>query len=217
MKSDTFGDYLKRIRSKVRTRVEMSAVSGLHVNTIKGYEQEGRLPDIDYLACLAMETGHSLAELINMRLSSSRQGEAFLKCNLVVADKAACGNDSNGSNTDFFKIKRFEKDGFITLDRSLVPKGVACEDLTLFCVPSDSIERAKRYVLILTKDSSIIDGATYLVDYGHGPVIKMVQVGIDNSLILADDNKALSPLVVTHGQRHSVSILGKAICRIDYC
>ncbi len=81
MDANEFGNFIMELRDKRLSRPEMANVSGYHVNTIKGYEKEGRLPDIDYLAILSKETGHSFLDLIAKRLSAGKFPDAVTEFN----------------------------------------------------------------------------------------------------------------------------------------
>lgn len=67
-----FGEYIMGLRDARMSRPEMATYCGYHVNTIKGYEKEGRLPDVDYLAVLAQISGTSLTELLQKRLEAGK-------------------------------------------------------------------------------------------------------------------------------------------------
>ena len=76
MDKDEFHNYLMKIRDSRFSRPQFSELAGFPVTTIKSYEKGGILPDIDYLAALAMHTGHPFSDLILKRVSIGTQHAA---------------------------------------------------------------------------------------------------------------------------------------------
>lgn len=73
MNSKQFGQWIKEIRAAHISREKFSAKYGWHVNTLKSYENKGRLPDLEYLFSLAVETSFDFFELVRQRLLAAQE------------------------------------------------------------------------------------------------------------------------------------------------
>lgn len=211
MDSNEFGEFIKAIRDKILSRPAMAEKTGLHVNTIKGYEQDGRLPDVDYLAQLAIETGYSFADLLNKRLLAGKLGKVAEDQHLMVMEKREGYDVSVSTVSATFKLPLLGSDSYLLVDNRLLPADIELEQLALH-KEDDPLQ----YVVVNCSDKNIQDGLTFVVDYGIGPVTRAIQFGIAGAVILVSDSKNTPPLTVQEAQRELINVVGKVVCRITY-
>lgn len=212
MDSNEFGEFIKVIRDKSLSRPAMAEKTGLHVNTIKGYEQDGRLPDVDYLAQLAIETGHSFADLLNKRLLAGKLGKVAEDQHLMVTEQQEAYSISVTPAAKHPRLKLFGQDRYLYIDEALLPANIDWRDLVLF-----NIEDGKAgFAMISIEDRDIQDGASYLIDYGTGPVVRTIQFGLAGSIVLVAEGQGGAPLTVSSDQRDLVKVHGKVVCTISY-
>jgi transcriptional regulator with XRE-family HTH domain len=211
MDSIEFGKYIQQIRDKILSRPAMADAAGLHVNTIKGYEMEGRLPDIDYLAALAQVTNHDLADLLLKRLSAGRFS-TYLKPipEIHFLQEQAKSYNSDLELQSVLQIPLLINDSeSISLSLTTLPAELNLQFLKAF-----KDEKSFTWYLIDTSDTTPTtakDGKKYLVDLGMGAVIKEIQFGVAGVLILADELNRLRPLVVPREQVVEVQFLGRVV------
>lgn len=211
MDSNEFGEFIKVVRDKILSRPAMAEKTGLHVNTIKGYEQDGRLPDVDYLAQLAIETGHSFADLLNKRLLAGRLGKVAEDQHLMVMEKREGYDVSVSTVSATSKLPLLGTDSYLLLDNRLLPADADLVHLAL--IKEDDPEQ---YVMINCDDKGIQDGHSFVVDYGVGPVSRLIQFGLAGTIILVAEGKNSPPLTVQNSQRDLIKVIGKVVSKLTY-
>lgn len=208
-----FGNYILQIRDNALTRKDMAEKTGLHVNTLRGYELEGRLPDIDYLAALAVEAKHDLADLLNKRLLAGKLGRVAEEQHLMVQE--AGGDYSVSKELPTANIPVIGCNESRHIDVKLLPENVDSGDLALF----DSRQQAdfqSQVMVVNTADKVVRDGQVYIVDFGNGAMPRRVQLGLGGSLLLATDSPGMAPLAVPREQIDNITLVGRVVCVLSY-
>lgn len=202
-----------QIRDKVLSRPAMAEKSGLHVNTIKGYEKEGRLADIDYLALLALETGHCLSDLLNKRLLAGRYCKAVKEQGLVVQSLET--NEQSVIPFHSATIRVHGSDQCRIIDTKLIPAGIDADKLLVLDSLQGAESTGKAYVYDTT-DRMIQDGQMFVLDIGNGPIVRRIQYGLSGSIVMTIENSTIPPLVIPREQIDHITILGKVVCVISF-
>lgn len=208
-----FGNYIKLIRDNVLSRPAMAKKSGLHVNTIKGYEMEGRLADIDYLAALAVETGHCFSDLVNKRLLAGKFGQIAEEQHLMVSDISADYKVSKKSST--VTIPVFGSKQKMFLDTKMLPTGIEQDNLALFDARHQT-DFQPQILVFNTADKAVQDGQLFVIDIGNGAIVRRLQNGLGGSLLLATDSPGMAPLAVSREQIDNITIVGRVVCVLSY-
>lgn len=213
MDANQFGDFIMQIRDKVLSRPAMAEKYIWHVNTIKAYEKDGRLPDIDYLAALSVETGHCFADLVNKRLMAGKLANVAEEQHLLVSDTRADYKVTKRSST--LAIPVYGSNTKLHLDNKLIPNGVEHSALTVFDANQQG-ELNSQVFIFNTADKTIFDGQLYIVDIGNGAVVRQVQSGLGGAIILSSDKSGIAPLTVPREQVDHITVLGRVVCAINY-
>lgn len=213
MDANEFGEYIMQIRDKVLSRLAMAEKSGWHVNTIKGYEKEGRLPDIDYLAALALETSHSFSDLVNKRLLAGKLGKAVEEQHLLVSESGAAYEVKQDPLSVSIAVLGAEQS--MVIDRNLLPDNVDQSKLVLLDARSSAENLAKVFIAD-TSNPVIQDGQLFLIDIGNGVVVRRIQYGLGGSVVLTSENSTIPPLTVTREQIEDIIFIGKVVSAISY-
>ncbi|WP_027671273.1 XRE family transcriptional regulator [Rheinheimera baltica] len=208
-----FGSYILQIRDNVLTRKDMAEKTQLHVNTIRSYELEGRLPDIDYLAALALETGHCFSDLVNKRLLAGKLGRIVEKSQLMVSDLLTEHRVDSAPET--VSLPLFGSNRYIKIDVSLLPHKVPSSAL-LVVDTRHHIENPEQVILLNKEDKTVQDGELYVVDIGNGAAVWRLQIGLGGSMILSSEKSGITPLTVPREQIDHITILGRVVCVLSY-
>jgi hypothetical protein len=153
-----------------------------HENTLKSYEKD-RLPDVDYLYALSVETGFNFAELLKKRISVGVLSEhQYLKVDAV--------NIVSEVSADFL-VTNDECTDLVVNDDSMFPT------ITVGAVIS-----------IDSEDKTLREGAIYAVKLNEKVVPRRIQKGLGGSVILVSDNARFVPITLTADQAKSLTVLG---------
>ncbi|MCD1597900.1 hypothetical protein [Rheinheimera aquimaris] len=213
MDANQFGEYIMQIRDKVLSRPAMAEKHGWHVNTIKSYEKEGRLPDIDYLAALSIETGHCFSDLVNKRLMAGKMGSSGKAQQLMVGEVTATYEVSKQAPVVALPV--FDSKEQIFIDSRLLPGNIPHEYLVLF--NADAEANFYSQLFVFNKLEKVIqDGQLYLLDIGSGAVVRRVQNGIAGAIVLSSDQSGFAPLTVSREQIDHITVMGRVVCTINY-
>lgn len=187
MKSKQFGNLLKEIRNGHLTQDAIAKRFGCHLNTIKNYENKGRVPDIEYLAVLSAESGYSFKELIYKRLLISQQ-ENELPADLDVHQVCESGSLYElGSHNN--TVKKFS----------------AHNDAMAPTILSDAM---------VSYDSSrteLKDGQMFVFSFDSGHQIRRVQVTVTGAVNLLCDNAAYPSETVDKSDIDSLNVMGMVL------
>jgi hypothetical protein len=208
-----FGSYILQIRDNVLTRKDMAKKTQLHVNTIRGYELYGRLPDIDYLAALALETGHCFSNLVNKRLLAGKWGKKAEDNHLMLIDSSDEYKVENSQDT--VSLPSVGSDRYIKVDVGLLPRMVPSTALMVLDT-RNHIDSAAKVVLLNKDDKTIQDGQLYVVDIGNGATVWRLQLGLAGSIILSSEKLGITPLTVSREQIEHITIMGRVVCATSY-
>jgi phage repressor protein C with HTH and peptisase S24 domain len=189
-----FAEYIFNIRRESGvSRPVFSKKWGYHTNTIKSYEKEGRLPPVDYVAALSIETGESFIPLLNMLLSIgplSNTDHSLALETLISAPQAGRINEG--------KVK-YSKEGSILQYR----------------VESDSMSPTIVKDAIVTyevsKDRGLIkDGDVLLLTIDKSIVLRRVQLSTDGQYVLSCDNPNYNATTYDRAAFDKLNIVGIA-------
>jgi len=182
MKTEEFCKFIWNLRESANiSRPAMEKKWPWHRNTIMSYEKESRLPDVDYLYALSVETGHDFYDLVKMRLSAGL---------LQLHDEFV----QPGIPTDIVATA-LKTDTFIYYDASddsMAP--------TILKNASMSIEPA---------DKTLKQGCIYALKLNAEVVPRRVQYGLNSDLSLVADNNIYLPILVAPAERKNIIIIGK--------
>ncbi|MDX1536365.1 MAG: XRE family transcriptional regulator [Arsukibacterium sp.] len=218
MDANEFGNYLKLIRDKSLSRPAMADKAGVHVNTIKAYEMDGRLPDVDYLAALAIETGHCFSDLINKRLLAGKLGQIAQEKHLFVEEVRGERGEYEVVDprpTGVEAIPVLGSNNLKLIDKTLLPSGINIRVLKLFDGRHQT-DSTSQVMLVNTEDKAVQDGQLFVIDIGNGAISRRVHHGLAGSLMLATDNPGMTPLTVPAEQVDNIVFLGRVVCAISY-
>jgi len=182
MKTEEFCKFIWNLRESANiSRPAMEKKWPWHRNTIMSYEKESRLPDVDYLYALSVETGHDFYDLVKMRLSA---GLLQLHDNYVPlsipTDKTA-----TAVKTDTFLYCEASDD-------SMAP--TILKNASMKIDPADKILK---------------QGCIYALKLNNQVVPRRVQFGLKDELRLVADNNIYLQILVTPGERENIVIIGK--------
>lgn len=168
-----FGEYIFKIRREGGlSRPAFSEKWGYHPNTIKSYEKDGRIPPIDYIAALSIETGASFVPLVSLLLSVgplSKTEYAHTLDTLMDGQPTLLIGERNAS---------YASDG----------KG-----LLQYRVDSDSMAPTVTKGAVVTYEAcndshKIKDGSIILLNIEKNLILRRVQFTLDNQCTLSCDN-----------------------------
>lgn len=184
MNGKQFGEWLKQLRAAHISREEFVRKYKFHRNTVKNYENEGRLPDIDHLFFLSIETGYSFQELVKQRMvvaQNEKQLPADIDVRQVCEPKAAY--IANAQPGEPGQLKQ-ENDTMAPT----IQKGA-----TVTYDPSNNELR---------------DGHMYLLRLGEARHIRRIQIMTDSGVMLICDNQAFPPQLLSKEQAADLSVIG---------
>lgn len=151
MSETDFCARIRQIRESITPQLSRKAMAEKwpwHENSIKGYEKD-RLPDVDYLLALSIESGHDFMELVNDRIKSGiLAGNPLLK----TLDKLAGDFGNTLEVTDDAMLPTFGKGSLVFYD----PSSVTLEEGKVFLFDFNGRWSARRVQFIPTGDLLLI-------------------------------------------------------------
>jgi transcriptional regulator with XRE-family HTH domain len=190
--SSEFGEYIFNIRRENGiSRPTFSKKWGYHVNTIKSYEKDGRLPPVEYIAALSIETGSSFVPLVSLLLSVgplANTEHSHTLSTLMTGQPALSIGEQNAS---------YSKEG------STLHYRVENDSMTPTIV-KDAVVTYETY-----KDNSQIkDGSILLLSIEQSLMLRRVQFTNDKQYVLSCDNAHFSSSTYTKSAFEKLSIVG---------
>jgi phage repressor protein C with HTH and peptisase S24 domain len=187
-----FGDYIFNIRRESGiSRSTFSKKWAYHTNTIKSYEKGGRLPPVEYIAALSIETGENFIPLLGLLLSSgslattdySKEIKSLTdvqQANAVYEGKVGYSAGETGLQ------HRVESDSM----SPTIAKGAV--------ITYETYEEANQ----------IKDGSIVLLDIEQVLTLRRVQFLTDKQCILSCDNSHYSPITYDKGDFEKLTLVG---------
>lgn len=191
MDSSEFGKWIKGIRAPHLSRAAMAKKYQRHANTLKAYENEGRLPDIDYLFALAAETKHDFQELLMERLKSAQKGSQLPTTLDVSGICESPARYFTGDGRYGEKHKEWKATGV-----TMTPTVQHGAD-----------------VIYDSEAQTIQDGSLYVLEINQEECARRVQKQIDGGLVLICDNPQYPPQTLNGDQASELLVLGR-ICAV---
>lgn len=184
MDEKQFGEWIKQLRAASISRENFAKKYDRHRNTIKNYENEGRLPDLDHLFFLAVETGYNFHELVKQRL--------------LVAQKIK----KLPVNID---VKR------VCEARAQYTTDAETDDLNQLKVGNDMMSPTAQEGALVAYDpanSELQDGRMYIVQQNDTPELRRIRLMPDGSAVLVCDNPAFPPQKLDQAQLANLTVMG---------
>ena len=193
MTSTEFSKYIFNVRDQNGiSRPAFSKKWNYHPNTIKSYEKEGRLPPVDYLAALSMETGESFIKLTRLLLS--------------------VGPLSHSSNyLDFDRL--LEGDYEVVINESPVKYDKKRHSGVRFALDTDAMAPTIASGAVVTCDeykdvSQIKDGKIILLNIEGNLTARRIQYLVDGQVLLRCDNNNYESMTISKEALSQLNILG---------
>lgn len=182
MNTSDFCEYIWKLRENAGvSRPKMEKNWPWHRNTIMSYEKEDRLPDVDYLYALSIETHANFLELLKMRLAAG-----MLQLPLDV--------ELPGGSVDNSVIP-------INLDH-IIERTVEDESMNPTITKGANIH-------IDTTDTDLKQGKIYAFVLNDDVVPRRVQYGLDGEIILLSEDSAFININVPKEKLARLNILGR--------
>lgn len=169
MDAKQFGTWIKELRDLSLTRAAFARKYKRHANTIKAYENDGRLPDIDHLFALAVETGYDFNTLVIKRLEAAQNSDG-LPSDIEVA--GVCE-----SKTPYHTIA--EKAGLVQIT-------IDSDSMAPTIMPGAAVV----YDPLKTQ---LKDGHMYIFSFDNGMQVRRVQTMNNGAFKLICDNSTYPP------------------------
>lgn len=202
----SFTDLLRELRKKAfSSRDDMANKWPWQRNTIAGYETGERIPDLEYLAALSIETGYSLEDLIRARLDIG-----------IIADKAHLV-DLGGESKQYCHVPVWDSDNRVVIDSRTISH-VHPEDLIACVANGDNMAptiRDGEMMLADTSKKNIVSGNIYIVRMASTVFAVRLQRNINDTITVIYDNPNSKSLTLTQDEFFAVQIIGlRIVCRI---
>ncbi|WP_416305174.1 XRE family transcriptional regulator [Neptunicella sp. SCSIO 80796] len=223
-----FAEYIGGLRDKRITRKEMATKWPWHLNTIRGYEKGERLPDVDYLLALSIETGADFVDLIEKRLmvgvlNDEHYLELLTNARLVDPDEPllVLGQQTHikvnnldavcepGNSEYSFAPKKVK----IPLDW-VGDSHLGENTLATFKIADDSMEPTiikEAHLLIDTSKNELQNAQVFALRINNDIYIKRVHKDISGGVVLLSDNSKYPPINLEKEQLKEIKVVGRVI------
>lgn len=184
MDAKQFGKLLKDIRHEHLSREEIAKRYNRHPNTIKNYENKGRMADIEYLALLAVVTGYNFLDLITKRLLVAQHAEklpADIDVNKVCEAPPGYSLGGVHGNVRQFSIHND------TMSPTIKSDGVVIYDVN---------------------QKELKDGKMFVLSFDGEYQVRRVQISMQGTIKLICDNKSYAPETLAKGEVKKLNIVG---------
>ena len=185
MNEKEFGQWIKSLRAPHITRVAMAKKYDCHPNTLKSYENSGRLPDVDYLVALSNETGYDFKELVKQRVIARFSSNNILDLKTVLQ---VCEGTTE-----------YTAPHLPPLHHDWTAEGNAMEP---------TIREGAR-VVYDSSEKELADGKMYMLRINDTMCIRRVQVTLDGGINLLSDNSSYPPQTLTKDRADTLEVLGR--------
>ena len=192
MDAKQFGEFIKELRKKHMSREKFAERYRRHVNTIKAYENDGRLPSVDHLFALAVETNYDFLKLVVMRLEVA-QLEQQLPDDIDIA--------AVWEQSPFYNLGE-DQEGFVQLN-----------------IISDTMAPTIKPGALVIYDplrKNLKDGQMYVFSFDNGQQVRRVQTTIHGGIKLLCDNRVYPPEQLDKSETDHLQVLGAVITVTNY-
>ena len=185
MNEKEFGQWIKSLRTPHITRVAMAKKYECHPNTLKSYENSGRLPDVDYLVALAHETGCDFKELVKQRVIARFSSTNTLELKTVLK---VC---EGGADYSALHLPPLQRD-WVAEGNAMAP----------------TIHNGAR-VIYDSHETELADGKMYMLRVNNTLCVRRVQIAIDGGVNLICDNSSYPTQTLPEDKAHALQVLGR--------
>lgn len=185
MNEKEFGQWIKSLRAPHITRVAMAKKYECHPNTLKSYENSGRLPDVDYLLALSNETGYDFRELTKQRVIARFSSNNILDLKTVLQ---VCEGTTE-----------YSAPNLPPLHHDWSAEGNTMEP---------TIREGAR-VVYDSSDTDLTDGQMYLLRINETQCIRRIQITIDGGINLICDNNSYPVQSLPKEKSDMLDIIGR--------
>lgn len=200
-----FGNEIRRIREDLcnLNRREFGEKYSWHFNTIKGYEKDGRVCDIDYLVALSYEAGYPLMQLLEMRINVGISEDYAGKLNKdrFEAAAAAIRQISAINDQKQYAIEECSSEFSIFEGESLKIE----DDLMHPTIKENAT------VMYDRTDNQLKSGQLYVVNLGGQKMVRRVQLALNGEIVLYCENKSGRELVVQNESKSALKVEGRVL------
>lgn len=193
MNAKQFGEWIKQLREPHISRAAMAEKYQRHPNTLKAYENNGRLPDVDYLFALSRETAFDFQKLIKLRLTAGQSAQRFTEA-FDVFDQA----------------------------EQLVPENLRSprnEHHQIWFALGDTMEptiKEGAKVIYDTSDNKPRDGQLFMFNLHSEKCIRRVQMSSSQQITLLCDNQQYPAQCIDIDDSSDSTVLGKIWAVTNY-
>lgn len=180
-----FGQWIKSLRAPHITRVAMAKKYECHPNTLKSYENSGRLPDVDYLLALSNETGYDFKELTKQRVIARFSSTNTLDLKTVLQ---VCEGSTDYSAPHLPPLHH---------------------DWTAEGNTMDPTIKDGARVVYDGSDTELSDGQMYMIKINETQCIRRVQITIDGGINLLCDNNSYPAQSLPKEKASMIEVLGR--------
>lgn len=156
-----------------------------HPNTLKSYENSGRLPDVDYLIALSHETGYDFKELVKQRVIARFSSTNILELKTVLK---VC---EGGADYNALHLPPLQRD-WIAEGNAMVP----------------TIYSGAR-VIYDSQETELADGKMYMLRMNNTSFVRRVQIAVDGGVNLICDNNSYPTQTLPQDKDNALQVLGR--------
>lgn len=156
-----------------------------HPNTLKSYENSGRLPDVDYLVALSNETGYDFKELVKQRVIARFSSNNILDQKTVLQ---VCEG-----------TVEYTAPHLPPLHHDWTAVGNAMEP---------TIKEGAR-VIYDSSEAELQDGKMYMLKINETFCVRRVQLTLDGGINLLSDNANYPPQELSKDKVSVLEVLGR--------
>ncbi|WP_299072783.1 S24 family peptidase [uncultured Paraglaciecola sp.] len=181
MSAKEFCEFIFELRKAFTTRSAMAEKWPWHRNTMIGYERD-RLPDVDYLYAISVETNYDFIELIKKRLSAG-----FLQLPEDVELPGVKMADSDNKEV-------IQKNTTQINDDSMAPTILK-----------------NAFISIDSTDKELKQGSIYAIVLNDQVIARRVQFGLDGDIILLAENSKFMNITVSKEKLPGLKVVGRIV------
>lgn len=156
-----------------------------HPNTLKSYENSGRLPDVDYLVALSNETGYDFKELVKQRVIARFSSTNILDLKTVLQ---VCEG-----------VTDYNAPHLPPLHHDWIAEGNAM---------APTIQNGAR-VIYDSYEKELADGKMYMLRINNTLCVRRVQITIDGGVNLLCDNGSYPAQTLSKEKASILEVLGR--------
>lgn len=184
MKTEEFCEWVRGIRDSQISRREFARKYPWHENTLKNYDKD-RLPDVDYLYAVHLETNHDFNDLLLKRLQSGVLMDFQLDPPRFGVEESPAPYRSEG---------RTQK--YVSKDDSMEPTIMRDSECLLDC-----------------SDRRLQEGKIYGIKYNDQFTIRRVQSDLNGGFLLLSDNPHYKTVSIPglENQLDKLSVIGRVV------